>query len=39
MDNELNPSKTVLQANPNPEQLSLPREGIVAEHQLIRQAL
>jgi hypothetical protein len=28
-----------MQANTNPEQLSLPRERIVAERRLIRQAL
>jgi hypothetical protein len=33
------PSKTAMQANTNPEQLSLPRERIVAERRLIRQAL
>lgn len=32
MDTKLKaPSKTVLQANTNAEQLSLPREGIVAD--------
>jgi hypothetical protein len=33
------PSKTVMQAKTNPEQLSLPRQWIVAERRLIRQAL